>query len=239
MKKRIYSLLFVVVATLFLVSPTQAQSQADIIDRLDATLGVSLPSEYKAKFRDFVKTNIALCDEGSNAFIEKFITDQMKANLNISKQSQLLFVWNAIYHAITGKYIYTGEDGNDKLLNEYGDVFEEIDACEKKFRSSYIAYTKLRSAEADRRSAEADRRSAEYDRRIAEYSKEIKESTIRTLEHLKKIYGLYLKDPNSITQSELVSVRKDAKKVIQNCKKYNIDYKKELTPEMLKFYGIE
>jgi len=123
---------------------------------------------------------------------------------------------------------------------------DEIDACEKKFRSSYIAYTKQRSAEAKQRSAEAKQRSAEAKQRSAEakqrsaeYSKEIKESTIRTLEHLKKIYGLYLKDPNSITQSELVSVRKDAKKVIQNCKKYNIDYKKELTPEMLKFYGIE
>ena len=32
MKQRIYPLLFVVVATLFLVSPTQAQSQTDIID---------------------------------------------------------------------------------------------------------------------------------------------------------------------------------------------------------------
>ena len=51
MKQRIYSLLFVVVATLFLVSPTQAQSQTDIIDRLNATLGVSLPSEYKANIR--------------------------------------------------------------------------------------------------------------------------------------------------------------------------------------------
>lgn len=156
MKQRIYSLLFVVVATLFLVSPTQAQSQTDIIDRLDATLGVSLPSEYQAKFRDFVKTNKVLCDAGSNAFIEKFITDQMKANLNINKQSQLLFVWNAIYHAITDEYIYTGEDGNDKLLNEYSEVMDEIDTCEKKFRTSYISYTGQRSAEAQKRSAETD-----------------------------------------------------------------------------------
>ena len=221
MKQRIYSLLFVVVATLFLVSPTQAQSQTDIIDRLDATLGVSLPSEYKAKFRDFVKTNIALCDEGSNAFIEKFITDQMKANQNISKQSQLLFVWNAIYHAITGKYIYTGEDGNDKLLNEYGDVFEEIDACEKKFRSSYIAYTKLRSAEADRRFAEARQKNIQL--------------TNDGLVQLKDFYKIreYAYD------KEIEETKKYAKHVIQNCKEYNIDYKKELTPEMLKFYGIE
>ena len=40
MRQRLYSLLFVVVATLFFASPTQAQSQTDIIDRLDATLGI-------------------------------------------------------------------------------------------------------------------------------------------------------------------------------------------------------
>ena len=225
MKQRIYSLLFVALATLFLIPSVSAQSQKDIIDRLDVSLGVSLPNEYQAKFRDFAKTNIAMCDEGSNAFIEKFIIDQMKNNLNIDKQSQLLFVWNAIYHAVTGKYIYTGEDGNEKLLDEYGDVFEEIEACEKKFRTSYTAYTKQRTEEAKQRTEE--------------HVKVIKEYTIISLRELKKIYGLYLKDPNSITQSELVSVRNDAKKVIKNCKEYNIDYKKELTPEMLKFYGID
>jgi hypothetical protein len=230
MKLRIYSLLFVVVATLFFVSPTQAQSQKDIIGRLDATLGMSLPSEYQAKFRDFVKTNKVMCDAGSNAFIEKFIIDQMKANLKINKQSQLLFVWNAIYHAITDKYIYTGEDGNDKMLNEYTDVMDEIDACEKKFRSSYIAYTKQRSAEAQRRSAEAKQQSIQ--------------STNHGLVQLMEFYKLvelkkFYKIRGDAYDKEIEETKEYAKHVIQNCKKYNIDYKKKLTPEMLKFYGIE
>ena len=232
MKQRIYALLFMVVATLFLITPTQAQSQTDIIDRLDATLGVSLPSEYKASIREFVKTNITLCDEGSNAFIEQFITDQMKSNLNISKQSQLLFVWNAIYHAITGKYIYTGEDDNDRLLNEYTDVMDEIDACEKKFRTSYIAYTDQRSAEAERRSAEAERRSAEA-------RQEIIKTTHRRINQLVQFYNLYKEDPNSVKQENLEWMLVNAKEIVQDCKEYNIDYKKELTPEMLKFYGVE
>jgi hypothetical protein len=235
MKLRIYSLLFVVVATLFFVSPTQAQSQKDIIGRLDATLGMSLPSEYQAKFRDFVKTNKVMCDAGSNAFIEKFIIDQMKANLNISKQSQLLFVWNAIYHAITGKYIYTGEDGNDKLLNDYTEVMDEIDACEKKFRSSYIAYTKQRSAEARHQSAEARHQSAQARQQSAQARQQSIRSTNNGLVELKKFYKIreYAYD------KEIEETKEYAKHVIQNCKEYNIDYKKELTPEMLKFYGIE
>ena len=38
------------------------------------------------------------------------------------------------------------------------------------------------------------------------------------------------------TDKEIEETKEYAKHVIQNCKKYNIDYKKKLTPEMLKFY---
>ena len=120
----------------------------DILTRLDKALGVSLPAEYRTNFKSFTDTNKILCDEGSNAFTEQFIKDQMKSNLGINKQNQLLFVWNAIYHAITDKYIYEGDDGNDDRLEDYSTVMDEIDECEKQFRSKYIAYTKQRSAEA-------------------------------------------------------------------------------------------
>lgn len=239
MKQRIYSLLFVVVATLFLVSPTQAQSQTDIIDRLDATLGVSLPSEYMSNIRGNEKMQRVIKSRIGSEYTEGFIKEQMNSSWGINNQNQLIFVWSAVYKQITDEDLYDGSDGDDSRLDNFAEVIDRWEACGNKYAEGFNKYMEQKSAEAERRSAEAERRSAEYDRRIAEYSKEIKESTIRTLEHLKKIYGLYLKDPNSITQSELVSVRKDAKKVIQRCKKYNIDYKKELTPEMLKFYGIE
>ena len=96
-----------------------------------------------------------------------------------------------------------------------------------------------RSAEYDRRSAEADRRSAEYDRRIAEYDKEITKKTSSRLENLVKFYSLYKKDPKTVYPDEIARMKVSAKEIVQDCKEYNIDYKKELTPEMLKFYGIE
>ena len=225
MKQRIYSLLFVVVATLFLVSPTQAQSQTDIIDRLDATLGVSLPSEYKANIRGNEKMQRVIKSKIGSEYTEGFIKEQMNSSWGINNQNQLIFVWSAVYKQIANEDLYDGSDGDDNRVDDFGDVVDRWEACGNKYAEGFNKYMEQKSAEAKQKSAE--------------YSKEIKESTIRTLEHLKKIYGLYLKDPNSITQSELVSVRKDAKEVIQNCKKYNIDYKKELTPEMLKFYGIE
>ena len=225
MKQRIYSLLFVVVATLFLVSPTQAQSQTDIIDRLDATLGVSLPSEYKANIRGNEKMQMVIKSKIGSEYTEGFIKEQMNSSWGINNQNQLIFVWSAVYKQITDEDLYDGSDGDDNRVDDFGDVVDRWEACGNKYAEGFNKYMEQKSAEAKQRSAEMDEL--------------IKENTIISLGNLKDIYGLYLKDPNSITQSELVSVRKDAKEVIQNCKEYNIDYKKELTPEMLKFYGIE
>jgi hypothetical protein len=225
MKQRIYSLLFVVVATLFFVSPTQAQSQTDIIDRLDATLGVSLPNEYKANIRGNEKMQMVIKSKGGSEYTEGFIKEQMNSSWGINNQNQLIFVWSAVYKQITNEDLYDGSDGDDSRVDDFGEVVDRWEACGNKYAEGFNKYMEQKSAEAKQRSAEMDEL--------------IKENTIISLGNLKDIYGLYLKDPNSITQSELVSVRNDAKKVIQYCKEYNIDYKKELTPEMLKFYGIE
>ena len=63
--------------------------------------------------------------------------------------------------------------------------------------------------------------------------------TYSRLENLVKFYSLYKKDPKTIYPDEIAYMRNSAKEIVQDCKEYNIDYKKELTPEMLKFYGIE
>ena len=54
-----------------------------------------------------------------------------------------------------------------------------------------------------------------------------------TLDEIVKLYNLYQKAPNAERKKE------DIKSVIENCKKYNVDYKSKLTPEILKFYGVE
>lgn len=204
--------------------PFVANAQ-DILTRLDKALGVSLPAEYQPQFKSFVDTNKILCDEGSNLFIEQYIKDQMESNLRINKQNQLLFVWNAIYHAITDKYIYKGDDGNDDRLDEYTTVMDEIDECETQFRNKYIAYTKERSAEAKQRSAEAQQESVE--------------ATKKGLKELIRFYSLYKRNPSIIYKDEIETAKKHSKWIISNCKEYDIDYKSILSPEVLKFYGIE
>lgn len=246
MKQRIYSLLFVVVATLFLVSPTQAQSQTDIIDRLDATLGVSLPSEYKANIRGNEKMQRVIKSKSGSEYTEGFIKEQMNSSWGINNQNQLIFVWSAVYKQITDEDLYDGSDGDDNRVDDFAEVVDRWEACGNKYAEGFNKYmeqksaeAKQRSAEYDRRSAEADRRSAEYDRRIAEYDKEITKKTSSRLENLVKFYSLYKKDPKTVYPDEIARMKVSAKEIVQDCKEYNIDYKKELTPEMLKFYGIE
>lgn len=246
MKQRIYSLLFVVVATLFLVFPTQAQSQTDIIDRLDATLGVSLPSEYKANIRGNEKMQRVIKSKSGSEYTEGFIKEQMNSSWGINNQNQLIFVWSAVYKQITDEDLYDGSDGDDNRVDDFAEVVDRWEACGNKYAEGFNKYmeqksaeAKQRSAEYDRRSAEADRRSAEYDRRIAEYDKEITKKTSSRLENLVKFYSLYKKDPKTVYPDEIARMKVSAKEIVQDCKEYNIDYKKELTPEILKFYGIE
>ena len=246
MKQRIYSLLFVVVATLFLVFPTQAQSQTDIIDRLDATLGVSLPSEYKANIRGNEKMQRVIKSKSGSEYTEGFIKEQMNSSWGINNQNQLIFVWSAVYKQITDEDLYDGSDGDDNRVDDFAEVVDRWEACGNKYAEGFNKYmeqksaeAKQRSAEAKQRSAEADRRSAEYDRRIAEYDKEITKKTSSRLENLVKFYSLYKKDPKTVYPDEIARMKVSAKEIVQDCKEYNIDYKKELTPEILKFYGIE
>ena len=232
MKQRIYSLLFVVVATLFLVSPTQAQSQTDIIDRLDATLGVSLPSEYKANIRGNEKMQRVIKSKIGSEYTEGFIKEQMNSSWGINNQNQLIFVWSAVYKQITDEDLYDGSDGDDSRLDDFGDVVDRWEACGNKYAEGFNKYMEQKSAEAKQRSAEAERRSAEA-------RQEIIKTTHRRINQLVQFYNLYKEDPNSVKQENLEWMLGNAKEIVQDCKEYNIDYKKELTPEILKFYGIE
>jgi hypothetical protein len=254
MKQHLLGILLAVAVCFGANLPAQAQNTKDIVDRLNTSLGISLPSQYQTTVKNFVKNSQILSDKDAQAFTEQFIKDQMKTGWGINKQNQLLFVWDAVYGQIlTNKQLYTGEDGNQTRLNEFEKVMEKAEACGKKYKEGFKTYMKQqsaeaerrsaeadrRSAEADRRSAEADRRSAEADRRSAEAEKEIIKTTHRRLGQLIEFYNLYMKNPNSVKQEEKNRMKESAKHIIQRCKEFNIDYKSKLSPEVRKFYGIE
>jgi hypothetical protein len=225
MKQHLLGILLAVVACFGAYHPTLAQNTNDIVDRLNTSLGVSLPSQYQTTVKNFLATHAKMQKKIRPRFTEQFIKDQMKTNWGINKQNQLLFIWDAVYEQITGKQLYTGEDGNQTRLNEFEKAIEKAEACGKKYNKEFDAYLDQVIADADRRSAEADRRSAE--------------ATRKGLNEMIRFYTLYKRNPSNIKPEEIKAAKGHAKWIIPNCKKYNIDYKSKLSPEIRKFYGIE
>lgn len=225
MKKSILFLMMLLAAT--------TVSAQDLVDRVSQAVGVELPSEYKGAVKAYVQGSKVL--EGSGAIpTEQFIKEQMKDNWGISKQNQLLFIWDAIYEQITKKNFYDGEDGNKQRLEDFEKVMDNIETCGKKYKQDYIAYMERRSAEADRRSAEADRENLRLDS--------------IGVKHAAEFYNLYIQMPNAAKQEEIDFMKKSTIEVIADCKKYNIDYKailrkklgdEQKVKDLLKFYGIE
>jgi hypothetical protein len=50
------------------------------VDRLNTSLGVSLPSQYQTTVKNFVKNSKILSDQDAQTFTEQFIKDQMKTS---------------------------------------------------------------------------------------------------------------------------------------------------------------
>ena len=137
MKQHLLGILLAFAACFGVHHPTLAQNTKDIVDRLNTSLGVSLPSQYQTTVKNFVGNNRVLANKNANTFTEQFIKDQMKTNWGINKQNQLLFIWDAIYGQILNKQLYTGEDGNQARLNEFEKVIEKAEACGKKIQRRF------------------------------------------------------------------------------------------------------
>jgi len=235
MKQHLLGILLAVVACFGAYHPTLAQNTKDIVDRLNTSLGVSLPSQYQTTVKNFLKNSKILSDKDAQTFTEQFIKEQMKTSWGINKQNQLLFVWDAVYGQIlNNKQLYTGEDGNQARLDEFEKVMEKAEACGKKYNEDFKAYMKQQSAEAERRSAEAERRSAEAERRSAEADQVGIVSVYSTIYNQIKIYTMR----NSATESEIKQSKDVFNRSIKNYQYYKIDFQSLLPTEVQRFYGL-
>jgi len=59
------------------------------------------------------------------------------------------------------------------------------------------------------------------------------------LKEMTRFYNLYKNNPSSVKPEELSQAKQFANNIILSCKKYGIDYKKLLSPEVRRFYGID
>ena len=115
-------------------------------------------------------------------------------------------------------------------MDDFEAVLDSVEACQNRYKDEFIASMKQRSAEAQQRSAAA--------------IKEIMRVDSIGIKHMIEFYNL----SHVANQEEIDWAKEATKKVIAQCKKYNIDYRailrKELgdekkVDEILKFYGVE
>ena len=192
-------------------------ADSGIVTNIERRTWIILPKIYTDKIKNFVK-NSKVVDGLGAEFTESFIVNQMKFDWWISKQNQLLFIWDAVYEQITKKNFYDWEDWDNNRLSEYENAMDSIEGCWKKYKEWFTSYMKQQSAEARQQSAEA---------------------TYSWLNDLIRFYNFYKENPNIVKAGDIKEFKEHSKRIIQNCKKYNIDYKAKLSPEILKFYGIE
>jgi hypothetical protein len=216
-----------------------AQTNGDIVDRLNATLGVRLPAEYEAKVKEFAANDTIMRTRSATAFTEQFIIEQFKNDWGINRQNQLLFMWSKIYGGISQKKLYNWlDDDNKERSSEYKKCLKNISEFYEGYKKGFKEYMEQKSAEAKRQSAEADGR-------IAEANDKAIKSLNNALTAIISFYDSYniLPDPK-----RLESFKPKVIKAISLCKHYKIDYKAKLrkelgddkkVQELLKFYGVE
>ncbi len=272
-----YLLITAVLISLFSLTPTHAQTNGDIVDRLNKTLGVRLPAEFEAKVKEFAANDTIMRTRSATAFTEQFIIEQFKNDWGIDRQHQLLFMWDVIYTQISEKELYDWlDDDNEVRFDNYKKQLNTLIQFEENYKKGFKEYMEQKSAEYDRQSAEArkqsaeaermsaeaermsaeaERMSAEAERMSAEARRQSAEAIKHTIENTKeglkglvKFYNIYKSKPQIVKASEIEQMKVHFNFFMDNCKKFNIDYKailrKELgdekkVKEMLKFYGIE
>ena len=210
-----------------------------IISNIEKRTWIKLPNEYTDKLNNFVTTNKIMKSRNWIKFTEDFIVNQLKYNWNISKKNQLLFIRSAVYKQLTNNDLYDWSDWDDNRLDEFSNVIDNIEQCWNDYINWINAYMKKISADAKQQSAEARQQSAEARQQSAEARQQSIESTYDWLKQIKDYYYLCINNPNAINDDELNGTKKYAKYVIQNCKRYHIDYKTKLSPEVRNFYGID
>ena len=233
---------FVAVLLLGLVFPFAAAGQG-------TSNGMKLPSIYQDKLDDFLVNNNVMKNSNAKNFTINFVEKEMEADWKISKENQLLFIWHTIYKELTNQDLYDGKDDVQQIAEDFGNksVITKIRICRQKYRNGYTAYMNQCIAEAQQSYDEAQQ---SYDEAQQSYDEAIKE-TMRLdsigIKQMVEFYDIYTTRPSIVKQEELVFMKESIIEVINQCKKYGIDYRAILFKEtgdrkkvnaILKFYEI-
>ncbi|MBQ3625102.1 MAG: hypothetical protein II950_06755 [Prevotella sp.] len=236
MKQHLLGILLAVAACFTSLPTTYAQTDGDIVDRLNKALLVKLPAEFEAKVKEFAANDTIMRTRSATAFTEQFIIEQFKKDWGIDRQNQLLFIWSTIYSGITKKTLYDFlDDDNEARSDEYFNQLENINKFYESYKKGFKEYM--------------EQKSAEYDRMIAEAKRQSAEALTSSLKEVVWFFNrVHMKDKQAILPNEIEEAKNLALHIFTRCKELNINYEAILrnelgddkkVQELLKFYGVE
>ena len=210
------------------------QQQVNMVHNIQQRVWINLPNEYEQKVKEFSDYTKIFRNKDVMKFTEDFIVEEMKNDWWISKENQLLFEYYAIFIDTLNEDIYDWLDGNEKRLEEFEKAIDYIDNCTLKYKILLSIYVDSLSAKADREYNDSKNRVVEL---------------IHTrLKQIIDFYDLYMECPECVNQWQLQQTQEHSKRIIKDCKDYDIDYKAflleqvwtdEKVDEIIKFYKIK
>ena len=202
-----------------------------MVDDLQKKLWIWLPNEYEQKVKIMLLNNKAIQYKEMFNITKEFIINQMEEDRGIDKQNQLLFIWDAIYVALTREDLYEWDDWNDDRFSEFEKIYDKTQDCQKLYAEKINNYINdlLQQTELDLSKSRED---------LSKSREDLREVLYKGHEELIRFYELYHKDPKSVSEEEIMKVKDIAKRNAESCKRLNIDYRSILWEDVCKFFGI-
>ncbi|MBR6981295.1 MAG: hypothetical protein IKH88_15880, partial [Prevotella sp.] len=171
--------------TFFSQPNVMAAADTSMVAYTEKKTCAKIPSAYKNKIDSVLKENLPVIELNGNnswSFTTDFVIKEMESDWSISKDNQLLFIWNIISKQLIGEHIYDGEDGDSNRLEEYKTAVRTARSCGQRYKEGIMPFIEIKIAEARQRTAEANRQSAEARQRTAEANRQSAEARQRTAE---------------------------------------------------------
>ena len=179
---------------------TEQVANYDLLDRVQKRVNIELPAWYEEKLRNFIEQFDLLKDRKLAKYTEDFIVKKMSENIWITKENQILFLWNDCIGVLLGEDLYPWylEDDNNERAREFKKAMPYL-------RNSLYEYSERTT-------------------------QRIVTLIYITLNELIRFYNYFRENPQSVDQADIDEAKQKFKKIIPLCNAYNIDYTKKLSP---------
>ena len=176
------------ITTVSSLSNMVAVADTSIVAYTEKKTRAKIPSAYKNKIDSVFKENLPVIElNGTNSwsFTTDFVIKEMESDWGISKDNQLMFIWDNICKQLTGRYACDNKDSN--TLNDFRIAVKNVRSCGQRYKEGIMPFIEKQTAEYRRQIADAQKRIDEAQKRTADAQKRTADAQKRTADAQKRI----------------------------------------------------